>query len=61
MKKLRLQIEELRVEKFEVHPDSPAARGTVHGLDSHYSFSEPDRCLCQDVPETWSCTWAECC
>ncbi len=59
-KKLRLQIEKLRVEQFKVHPDSPVERGTVHGFGP-YSFSEPDRCLCAPVPETWSCTYAECC
>lgn len=31
-KKLRLQIEKLRVEQFEAHPDSPAQRGTVLGF-----------------------------
>jgi hypothetical protein len=60
-KKLRLQIEKLRVEQFEVQPNSSATRGTVHGLETdHYSASE-DRCICMPVPETWSCTWAECC
>jgi hypothetical protein len=64
-KKLKLQIEKLRVEQFEVHPDSPVARGTVHGHESDYSDgdatcvcgigpSEPWR-YCADVPETHTC------
>jgi hypothetical protein len=60
-KKLRLQIEKLRVEQFEVQPDSPAARGTVHGFDSHYSFSEPERCLCFPMPGSQHLYFTECC
>ncbi|HEX9936120.1 MAG TPA: hypothetical protein VGB15_03330 [Longimicrobium sp.] len=33
-RKLRLQIEKLRVEQFEVQSASPAARGTVDGFES---------------------------
>jgi hypothetical protein len=33
-KKLKLQIETLRVEQFETHPGSLGARGTVRGLVS---------------------------
>jgi hypothetical protein len=40
-KKLQLQIETLRVERFEVQQDSTAARGTVH------AFQE----------ESWDCLW----
>jgi len=70
-KKLRLQIEKLRVEQFEVHPDSPTVRGTVHGLESVYSdgdatcycgvgASAPHR-ICMDMPDTWSCDLSGCC
>lgn len=54
MKKLGLQIEKLRVDQFEVHPESPVARKTVHGFeaDSWYSYSEPVRCLCVPVAES---------
>ncbi len=60
-KKLRLQIEKLCVEQFEVHPDSPVARGTVHGLDSHYSYSEPQRCLCLPVEGSQYQYVSDCC
>lgn len=48
-KKLRLQIEKLRVEQFEVHPDSSVARGTVHGHMSElgcYSDDGDATCYC---------------
>jgi hypothetical protein len=61
-KKLRLQIEKLRVEQFDVHPDSPVARGTVHGFDSVYnSNTEPMACYCQNDLETQRYQWTECC
>jgi hypothetical protein len=53
-KKLRLQIEKLRVEQFDVQPDSPAARGTVHGFETDVW----ETCYwkyCFDVPETHTC------
>lgn len=61
-KKLSLQIDELRVEQFETHPDSPVGRGTVHGFQSEggIGVSEPCR-YCIDMPETWSCNLSECC
>jgi hypothetical protein len=34
-KKLKLQIEKLRVEQFETLQDSPVERGTVHGFNTH--------------------------
>ena len=61
-KKLRLQIEKLRVEQFEAHPDSPVARGTVHGFDSYYhSYFEEDSCNCHYIPETQRFMLTECC
>jgi hypothetical protein len=48
-KKLRLQIDELRVEQFKTHPDSPVAGGTVHGFETDVQ----DTCIwryCTDVP-----------
>jgi hypothetical protein len=60
-KKLRLQIEKLRVEQFEAHPNSPVIRGTAHGFeDPYYSYSEPDRCLCQIMPDSYSCSCHPC-
>jgi hypothetical protein len=60
-KKLRLQVEKLRVEEFEVQPDSLVARGTVHGFDSHYSYSEPERCICQPMPGSQYLYLTDCC
>ena len=53
-KKLRLQLEKLRVEQFEVQPDSPVARGTVHAFDSvpWHSYSGEEHCICFIMPET---------
>jgi hypothetical protein len=54
-KKLRLQIEKLRVEQFEAHPDSPVERGTVQGFESHScGGTNPwdGFCICQPMPET---------
>jgi hypothetical protein len=45
-KKLRLQIEKLRVEQFEAHPASPVTRGTVHGFET-------------DDPR-YTCYWSQC-
>jgi hypothetical protein len=64
MKKLRLQIEELRVERFEVQPDFlTTSRGTVHGRNSAFtcycgSQSDPhtEPCaVCPEMPITYSC------
>ncbi len=63
-KKLRLQIEKLHVEQFDVQPDSPAARGTVHGMRSGDSdcIGGSGCRICLDVPETyWSCPDTSCC
>lgn len=52
-KKLRLQIENLRVEQFKVQPDSPAPRGTVHAFDSvWHSYSWEVDCICFPMPDT---------
>jgi hypothetical protein len=67
-KKLRLQIESLRVEQFETLPDSTRARGTVHGLETEGADtcvcgigpSAPHR-YCVDMPDSWSCMLSECC
>ncbi len=62
-KKLRLQIEKLRVEQFETHPDLPMARGTVHGLESPSGIgpSAPWK-YCDIVDDTmWSCPATFCC
>ncbi|HYW11485.1 MAG TPA: hypothetical protein VE871_05990 [Longimicrobium sp.] len=73
-KKLRLQIEKLRVEQFEVQPGTPVVRGTVHGHMSDlgcYSDgdvtcycgvgpSEPHR-LCLPMPGSQYLYFTECC
>jgi hypothetical protein len=49
-KKLKLQIEKLRVEQFEAEPSSPVARGTVYGFQT----VGPDTCVCGVGPsEPW--------
>ena len=66
-KKLRLDIEKLRVQQFEAQPDSPAARGTVQGFET----AGPDTCVCgvgpsephrfcYEMPLTWSCDFYPC-
>jgi hypothetical protein len=35
MKKLRLEIDQLKVESFDVREEASADRGTVHGRDSY--------------------------
>ena len=61
-KKLRLQLETLCVDRFEVQPGSPAARGTVRG----FGTEGPDTCICGvgpsepwkyclPMPDTYSC------
>lgn len=61
MKKLRLQIDKLRVEQFEVQPGSPVARGTVHGFDSAHSYSGEEHCICFPMPDTRHNHFTECC
>jgi hypothetical protein len=66
-KKLKLHVEELRVEQFEAQPDSRVARGTVHGFETQ----GPDTCVCGvgpsepwrfcvDMPITYSCDVSPC-
>ncbi|HEU0302051.1 MAG TPA: hypothetical protein VFR37_21530 [Longimicrobium sp.] len=62
MKKLKLKVEELRIEQFEVESATAATRGTVRGLESDDytvwcgSLGPSDPCLyCVDMPITWSC------
>ncbi len=43
MKKLRLLVDALRVEPFEVMPGAPAETGTVMGRDAAV-FTDPPRC-----------------
>jgi len=58
-KKLRLQIETLRVERFDVHPDAPLSRGTVHGLRAEIGPSTPWDC--DPLPDTMTCGYTNCC
>jgi hypothetical protein len=53
-KKLRLQIEKLRVEQFEIHPDSQVERGTVQGFNSHSCDTGPGggQCICFPVDKS---------
>ena len=59
-KKLRLQIEKLRVEQFEVQPEPRVARGTVNGFETDVQ----NTCIwryCADVPETQYLAATDCC
>lgn len=65
-KKLRLQVEELSVDQFQVEPAAAAIRGTVRALETDgtcwatmYAPSEP--CIfCPRMPITYSCNETEC-
>ena len=59
-KKLRLQIEKLRVEQFEVHPDSPVARGTVHGFETDVQNTCYWR-YCLNTTDTQFLALTDCC
>ncbi|HEX6746426.1 MAG TPA: hypothetical protein VF092_03855 [Longimicrobium sp.] len=60
-KKLRLQVEELRVEQFQTDPAVGAARGTVRGHDSGLSDADTEPCrFCPDMPITYSCDFSPC-
>jgi hypothetical protein len=61
MKKLKLKVEDLRVEQFQSEPVA-AARGTVRGFSygpancgdpSDPVYSDP--CLCNEAPLSFSC------
>lgn len=58
-KKLRLQFDKLRVEQFNVQPDSPAARGTVHAFDSipwhSYTGAHDEACICFPMDSRNTC------
>ena len=64
MKKLRLQVEEIHVEQFQVQPDAAPTRGTVRGLESEGgacacgAVSDADTAPCRFCPEmpiTYGC------
>lgn len=52
-KKLKLTIEELHIDQFQVQPAVAAPGGTVRGFDSMNSNSDP--CHCPYMPITFSC------
>ncbi|HEU4561535.1 MAG TPA: hypothetical protein VFS20_27015 [Longimicrobium sp.] len=52
-KKLKLKIEELHIDQFQVQPAVAAPQGTVRGFDSMNSNSDP--CFCPVMPITFSC------
>lgn len=53
-KKLKLKIEELHIDQFQVQPAVAAPQGTVHGFDSMDSDTAPcDHC--PYMPITFSC------
>ena len=54
MKKLKLDIEALAVDLFEVEPEHRDAKGTVIGNDSVGSYTAPYR-YCLNQPDTASC------
>jgi hypothetical protein len=66
-KKLKLQVEDLNVEGFQVEPEAAAIRGTVRGLETEstcwntmYAPSEPCQ-FCPRMPITYSCEDTFCC
>jgi len=60
MKKLKLQVETLCVERFETHLDSPVARGTVRGFNSDGLGPSAPCKYCVPMPDTYSCYPGEC-
>lgn len=67
-KKLKLQVETLRVEQFATEADARVARGTVRGFQTEgpdtcvcgVGPSEPYR-FCVEMPITYSCDLTPCC
>lgn len=64
-KKLKLNVEELRIDQFHVQPASVAARGTVRGHETASTCwasmgSNSDPCDCPYMPITFSCEGTEC-
>jgi len=67
MKKLKLKIDELRIEQFQVEQTGEEARGTVRGLETSTCWcgglsnanTEPCR-FCPEMPITYSCNETEC-
>lgn len=64
MKKLRLNVEEISVEQFQVQQAAAPARGTVRGLESEggtcacgaVSDADSDPCrFCPEMPITYGC------
>jgi hypothetical protein len=60
-KKLALNIEDLRIEQFQVEAAAAAARGTVRGLESYTCYcgsngyyTDPCR-FCLPAPITYTC------
>lgn len=57
MKKLRLDLDALTVESFELRPAAPRDGGTVHGHVADYSAVET---ACADLCNTAASTCATC-
>jgi hypothetical protein len=64
MKKLKLQVEEIHVEQFQVQSYAAPIRGTVRGLESQagscacggVSDADTEPCrFCPDMPITYNC------
>jgi hypothetical protein len=54
MKKLRLNVEELAVDQFQVEPPSDQKRGTVVGHFTTAWYTKPCA-YCPLLPDTFSC------
>lgn len=59
-KKLRLHVEDLRVDEFQVQPAAAAIRGTVRGHDDSDDTTTDVWKYCYPVPISFS-DWAPCC
>lgn len=62
-KKLRLQVDDLHVEQFQVERNVSAERGTVHGYDPYDTVNAVTApCMfCLPMPITYSCEDSGCC
>jgi hypothetical protein len=65
MKKLKLEVDEIHVEGFELESAAAETRGTVHGLESYdcwasYAAATWPCEFCLPMPITYSCEAHQC-
>ena len=62
---IRTALAQICAEQFNVQPDSPAARGTVHAFESWncpvHSYSGEEHCICLPMQGSQNMFFTECC